>query len=409
MRRPVGSWSCPTVVLAGDGALASWVDGLGATASEPTMLLVDPAPVVRHSPAVVALRAALPEAVELPVHPGALGRDFLAQAVAELQSAAVAAGRLPQVIAVGGGSVLDAGKLVVRAAHGPTLLAALDQSPGGMLILPAPPTSRAPLVCLPTTFGTASEVSPVALHRGRRSTMVVGPALRPQQAILDPQLTSSLSEQALAAGLIEPLARTIVPAVCDRRLLLQDAQARALASTLLDLGETLAAAGLADADWRLTAALTSTATHTSFLALGRAPMSHALWPLATELVDATGMTKPGILAALLPAWLEGLADCRLDGPFGSAERVAQVLGMSAADAAGQLGGWVAALPLHDATARVGRTEIASVAAQVVDRWQRPGWFLPDADPLQIRWLLDAALQHLPLHHAGEEPIGGQQL
>lgn len=389
MRQPVGSWSCPTTVFAGADALAAWASGPGRQPRGRAIVLVDPTPAVRDAPAVRALLAGLPEAVEVAVPPGEAGSEALRQAVAEVQSAAVAAGELPQVFAIGGGSVLDAGKLVMLAAHEPGLLDMLSASPGGLQIVPGPTTASAPLVCVPTTLGTASEVSPVALHRGRVSTMVVGPALRPQQAVIDPQLTASLSASALAAGLVEPLARAVVPAICDRPLHLQDAQARALADTLLELGGQLATGG-ADAQWRLTAALTSTATHTSFLALGRPPMSHALWPLATELVAAGEMTKPAALAALLPAWLTGLAEGRLDGPFGSATRVEQVLGMGAAEAAARLADWLAELPLQAAPPVARGADPTVVAARVVDRWQRPGWFLPGVDTGQIRWLLAAA-------------------
>ena len=234
-----------------------------AAARGRAIVLVDPTPAVRDAPAVRALLAVLPEAIEVAVPPGEAGSEALRQAVAEVQSAAVAAGELPQVFAIGGGSVLDAGKLVMLAAHEPGLLDMLSASPGGLQIVPGPTTASARSSASPPRSGRPPRSVPSPLHRGRVSTMVVGPALRPQQAVIDPQLTASLSASALAAGLVEPLARAVVPAICDRPLHLQDAQARALADTLLELGGQLATGG-ADAQWRLTAALTSTATPRRF-------------------------------------------------------------------------------------------------------------------------------------------------
>ena len=62
--------------------------------------------------------------------------------------------------------------------------------------------------------------------------------------------------------------------------------------------------------------------------------------------------------------------------------------MGAAEAAARLADWLAELLLQ-AAPPVARGADPTVAARVVDRWQRPGWFLPGGYG-QIRWLLAAA-------------------
>ena len=92
------------------------------------------------------------------------------------------------VLAVGGGSVLDVAKLVaalharsepVSAFYGINVLAG----------------RRTALVCVPTTAGTGSEVSPNALLLDEAAVAkkaVISPALVPDAAIIDPSLMLSL-------------------------------------------------------------------------------------------------------------------------------------------------------------------------------------------------------------------------
>ena len=91
------------------------------------------------------------------------------------------------VIGFGGGSSLDTAKLVALLARSgeslPTIYG-VDQSRG----------PRLPLIQIPTTAGTGSEVTPVAIVTTGDSTKagVVSPQLLPDAAILDGALTTSL-------------------------------------------------------------------------------------------------------------------------------------------------------------------------------------------------------------------------
>jgi len=92
------------------------------------------------------------------------------------------------VVGLGGGSVLDAAKLV--AALAPTADRISPFFGSGRL-----PARRVSLVCVPTTAGTGSEASPNALlfdETSQTKKAVIGPSLVPDAAVLDPELTVSL-------------------------------------------------------------------------------------------------------------------------------------------------------------------------------------------------------------------------
>ncbi len=103
------------------------------------------------------------------------------------------------VIALGGGSPLDAGKLIaLKVTHHRPLAeydAAID---GGTLIGSNVP----PIVTVPTTAGTGSEVGRsgvVTLAATGRKTVIFSPHLLARVAILDPELTRSMPPRVTAA------------------------------------------------------------------------------------------------------------------------------------------------------------------------------------------------------------------
>src|SRR5690606_5746361 len=91
-------------------------------------------------------------------------------------------------LATGGGSVLDVAKLVAAPQDRPVALA-------DFYATPVPTGRRTALVCVPTTSGTGSEVSPNALlldEKAAAKKAVISPALVPDAAVVDPALTLSL-------------------------------------------------------------------------------------------------------------------------------------------------------------------------------------------------------------------------
>jgi 4-hydroxybutyrate dehydrogenase len=103
------------------------------------------------------------------------------------------------VVAVGGGSPLDAGKLIaLKVTHERPLADYDDAIDGGRWVTPRVP----PIVAIPTTAGTGSEVGRsgvVTLAATGRKTVIFSPHLLAKVAILDPELTRSMPARVTAA------------------------------------------------------------------------------------------------------------------------------------------------------------------------------------------------------------------
>lgn len=108
--------------------------------------------------------------------------------VVEAASALVNESGAELIVAVGGGSVLDTAKAAaVLATHGGRI-----SDYEGLYIVPGPCT---PIVAIPTTCGTGSEVSGGAVikdHDAKTKVILGSPYLFPRMAILDPEILRSL-------------------------------------------------------------------------------------------------------------------------------------------------------------------------------------------------------------------------
>ena len=122
------------------------------------------------------------------------------------RAAAVAQAYAPDVIVgLGGGSNLDLSKAVAILVKYPGPLPAYY----GENNIPGP---IAPVVAIPTTAGTGSEVSPVAVVADPERAMKVGIASRaliPKRAIVDPALTVSCPASVTAHSGMDALAHAI--------------------------------------------------------------------------------------------------------------------------------------------------------------------------------------------------------
>lgn len=102
-------------------------------------------------------------------------------------SAVAAQARADVIVGIGGGSCMDAAKFIaLLAAHG-----GRPSDYYGEFKVPGP---IVPLIAMPTTSGTGSEVTPVAVIADSQRALKVGvasPHLIPQVAICDPELTYS--------------------------------------------------------------------------------------------------------------------------------------------------------------------------------------------------------------------------
>lgn len=108
------------------------------------------------------------------------------------------------VIGIGGGSSLDVAKLIALLALG-------EQSLDEVYGIGNAETTRLPLLLVPTTAGTGSEVTPIAIvTTGVNEKMgVVSPTLLPDIALLDPELTLGLPPQITAATGIDAMVHAI--------------------------------------------------------------------------------------------------------------------------------------------------------------------------------------------------------
>jgi alcohol dehydrogenase len=109
------------------------------------------------------------------------------------------------VVAIGGGSALDAAKLIALlcAYDGP-----LHRYYGENLV----PGPVVPVVAVPTTAGTGSEVTPVAVVSDPRRELKVGissPFLVPAAAIVDPELTLAAPAAVTAFAGIDALVHAV--------------------------------------------------------------------------------------------------------------------------------------------------------------------------------------------------------
>jgi alcohol dehydrogenase class IV len=105
------------------------------------------------------------------------------------------------LLAVGGGSPMDAAKAAGALATNPGRL--LDYVGIGKFPRPLPP-----LVAIPTTTGTGSEVTPFAIitdHAQRRKVVIGSPLMAPLHALLDPSLVANLPTGLLAATAMDAL------------------------------------------------------------------------------------------------------------------------------------------------------------------------------------------------------------
>jgi alcohol dehydrogenase len=120
------------------------------------------------------------------------------------------AGRHDGVIAFGGGSGLDIGKMIALM-HGQTI-SVFDLEDIGDWWTRADASKISPIIAVPTTAGTGSEVgrAGVVTHPDTHEKKIIfHPAIMPKVAILDPELTVGLPAKLTAATGMDALAHCL--------------------------------------------------------------------------------------------------------------------------------------------------------------------------------------------------------
>lgn len=224
----------PVRVLFGQGRAAALPDLLAELPARRVVVLLD-RDVEVHNPAVAAMVTALAAsglAVERFV------KDAGEPTVAMVNAATESLRRKSPdaIVAIGGGSVIDTAK-AARLCH--QLGCSFSEFLGREPIYPEP---RLPLIAVPTTAGTGSEVSGgsvVSDPEAARKAGIAHPSLRPQYAIVDPELTWSMPPSMTAHTGIDALAQAIAAVIAKVRTPIGDAIAL---EAIRVIGQSLVAA-----------------------------------------------------------------------------------------------------------------------------------------------------------------------
>jgi alcohol dehydrogenase class IV len=179
----------PTRVLLGAGALARLGEEVRALGVKRPLVVTDRGVVAAGIAGQV--EAVLREAGLRPARHDGIRPNPTDEDAAE-GLAAYRAADCDGIVAVGGGSAIDGAKLVALLVNHPVPLSRYDDAAGGDRFVTA---ELPPLVAVPTTAGTGSEVgrSAVAtLPDTGRKTVIFSPRLMPRAAVCDPALTVGL-------------------------------------------------------------------------------------------------------------------------------------------------------------------------------------------------------------------------
>ena len=206
------TWSYPTEVRFGNGRISEVADAcLGVGIRRP--LVVTDSGLVDLGP-VEALRAALSgDEVDYRVfsdlRPNPVGADVSAGAEVFRE------GGHDGVIAIGGGSALDVGKLVAFMAGQSRSVFEFEDLADSWTLADA--TRIAPVVAVPTTAGTGSEVGRAGVvidETSQRKVIVFHPAMLPRTVIADPMLTAGLPRVLTVGTGLDALSHNL-EAVCS--------------------------------------------------------------------------------------------------------------------------------------------------------------------------------------------------
>lgn len=200
------TWSFPTTVVFGNGAIAALPDHVKRLGKTRALVVCDPG----VAKAGIADRvkttlegAGLAVAIFDRVDPNPVEKNVV-EGVAAFRSLGA-----DIVVAVGGGSPLDAGKLIALKTTHERPLHEYDDAIGGDAHITA---NVPPILTVPTTAGTGSEVGRsgvVTLEATGRKTVIFSPHLMAKAAILDPELTVSMPPRVTAATGFDALTHCI--------------------------------------------------------------------------------------------------------------------------------------------------------------------------------------------------------
>ena len=187
------NWNYPTRVWAGPGRLAELPTACSELGISKPLIVTDQG--LREAPMIRQARALLPAAG---LFAEVRGNPVAANVEAGLE--AYRAGRHDGVVAFGGGSALDAGKVIAFMSGQTRPL--WDFEDIGDWWTRADPRGIAPIVAVPTTAGTGSEVGRAGVilnEQTHQKKIIFHPKMMPGVVIADPELTVGLPAHITAA------------------------------------------------------------------------------------------------------------------------------------------------------------------------------------------------------------------
>ena len=202
-----GNWNYPTAIRFGPGRITELAEACKSLGMTKPLLVTDPglARLPMVADALAANQAAgLPTGLFSDVKPNPVGKNV------DDGIAAYRDGGHDGVIAWGGGSGLDAAKAVALMAGQSRPLWDLEDR--GDNWLRADPAGIAPIVAVPTTAGTGSEVGRASVildESDHTKKIVFHPKMLPGIVISDPELTVGLPAHITAATGMDALAHCL--------------------------------------------------------------------------------------------------------------------------------------------------------------------------------------------------------
>ncbi len=192
----MNQYNYPTTILSGQGALKEFGDRLKGKLHSQPLIVTDKtikACGVLDKLTVLLTKHNILFHVFDEIHPNPIEEDV------EKGTTAYQENNCDSIIAIGGGSPMDAAKAIRIMAVHPKPLAQYDDAKGGDQKITRP---MPPLYAIPTTAGTGSEVgrsAVIILKDTGKKTIFFHPDLIPDIAVLEPELTAGLPKEITAA------------------------------------------------------------------------------------------------------------------------------------------------------------------------------------------------------------------
>lgn len=202
MALPDADWNYPTAIRFGAGRVAELSEACGGLGIERPLLVADPA--LAKLPMVEDALAAAGAGLFSAIHPNPVGADV------EAGLAAYREGGHDGIIAFGGGSALDVGKVIAFMSGQSRPLWDFEDKEDWWSR--ADPAGIAPIVAVPTTAGTGSEVGRAGVILDQDAgvkKIIFHPKMLPALVILDPELTLGLPPHVTAATGMDALSHCL--------------------------------------------------------------------------------------------------------------------------------------------------------------------------------------------------------